>query len=164
MNIRWSSSGSEVFVNPSISRIRALCAGKVSPRTKASSEVTGTRPEPPRLEIPRLLSELDDFAYLGGRGMEELLDAERRGTQLALAAAGRPSATITLPRLDARALGEVLLLLEAATAFAGPLYGVDPYDQPGVEAGKRIAFALMGRAGYERDVPPPPRRDPRWTP
>ena len=42
-----------------------------------------------------------------------------------------------------------MMLYEAATAFAGGLYGIDPFDQPGVELGKRLAFGLLGRTGYE---------------
>jgi glucose-6-phosphate isomerase len=99
--------------------------------------------------IPPALPEHEDFAYLGGHGLGELLEAERRGTTLAVTRAGRPNGTITLERLDAPALGELLMLLEAATAFAGPLYGCDPYDQPGVEEGKKLAFGLLGRKGYE---------------
>lgn len=90
-----------------------------------------------------------EFAYLGGKTMGELLDAERRGTALALARDGRPSLTIQLPRIDASALGALFFLWEAATAFAGDLYGVDAFDQPGVEEGKRLASGLLGRPGYE---------------
>jgi glucose-6-phosphate isomerase len=96
------------------------------------------------------LAHLPEYAYLGGRGMGELLDAEMRGTISSLTRRERPSATLLLDRVDAEALGELLLLLEAATAFAGPLYGVDPYDQPGVEEAKRLAYAALGRQGYEQ--------------
>jgi glucose-6-phosphate isomerase len=88
-------------------------------------------------------------AYLGGHRFGELLDAERRGTTLALAKDGRPSLTLTLPRLDAHSLGALFFLYEATTAIAGALYDVDPFDQPGVEAGKHLAFGLLGREGYE---------------
>jgi glucose-6-phosphate isomerase len=81
--------------------------------------------------------------------MGELLDAERRSTDAALRRAGRPTATIELPRLDARSVGELLMLLELATAYAGGLYGVNAFDQPGVEASKRYTQGLLGRPGYE---------------
>ena len=103
--------------------------------------------EPTRdVEIP---TSDGDFAYLGGQTLGEVLEAERRGTSLALAADGRPSLTVTIPRLDARALGALLFLFEAATAFAGDLYGIDAFDQPGVELGKRLASGLLGRPGFE---------------
>jgi glucose-6-phosphate isomerase len=89
-----------------------------------------------------------DYAYLAGRGMGELLDAELRGTMGSLAKRKRPHGLLQLERVDAAPLGELLMLLEAATAIAGPLYGVNPYDQPGVEEAKRLAFAALGREGY----------------
>ena len=89
-----------------------------------------------------------DYAYLAGKGLGELLDAELRGTMGSLSGRGRPIGLLELSRVTAPALGELLMLLEAATAFAGPLYGVDPYDQPGVEEAKRLAYAALGREGY----------------
>jgi glucose-6-phosphate isomerase len=90
-----------------------------------------------------------DYAYLVGRGMGELLDAELRGTLGSLVGRGRPCGLVELERLDAGALGELLMLLMTATALAGPLYRVDPFDQPGVEEAKKLAFAALGRPGYE---------------
>jgi glucose-6-phosphate isomerase len=90
-----------------------------------------------------------EIAYLDGHTMGELIEAERRATEAALRRAGRPTASIQLPRLDARGVGELLMLLELGTAYAGGLYGVDAFDQPGVEAGKRYAQGLLGRPGYE---------------
>jgi glucose-6-phosphate isomerase len=97
----------------------------------------------------RIPESAGDNAYLGGRGLAELLDAERRGTALALARNGRPSLCIHLPRLDAEQLGALFFLFEAATAFAGELLDIDAFDQPGVEEGKRLAFGLLGRQGYQ---------------
>jgi len=89
------------------------------------------------------------FAYLSGRSLSEVLDAELRGTALALANDGRPSITLRIGRVDARSLGALFFLYQAATAFAGELYGVDAFDQPGVELGKRLASGLLGRPGFE---------------
>jgi glucose-6-phosphate isomerase len=88
-------------------------------------------------------------AYLSGVTLSRLLEAERQGTSEALANDGRPSIQIVLERLDASALGGLIMLYEAATAFAGGLYAINPFDQPGVELGKRLAFGLLGREGYE---------------
>jgi sugar/nucleoside kinase (ribokinase family) len=106
------------------------------------------------------------FGYLAGRGMGELLDAELRGTIGSLRRRGRPVAEMRLDVVSGGALGELLLLLEAAAAFAGPLYGVDPYDQPGVEEAKRLAYAALGRPGYEAlaaEMNAAPGSDPRYV-
>jgi glucose-6-phosphate isomerase len=89
-----------------------------------------------------------DYAYLAGKGMGQLLDAELRGTMGSLQRRGRPIGLVELARVDAPAVGALMMLLEAATAFAGPIYGVDPYDQPGVEEAKRLAYAALGRQGF----------------
>jgi glucose-6-phosphate isomerase len=48
-------------------------------------------------------------------------------------------------------MGELLMFYQVATGFAGAWYGVNPFDQPGVELGKRLTFAAMGRPGYSRE-------------
>jgi glucose-6-phosphate isomerase len=101
--------------------------------------------------------------YLAGVDLGALLRAEQEGTRVALARAGRPSLTWELPSLSAPALGELLLALQLQTAFQARLYGVNAYDQPGVEAGKVAAFALLGRAGYAAERRAIAReRPPRW--
>jgi glucose-6-phosphate isomerase len=114
------------------------------------------------LQVPETRAVASEYHYLVGRGMGELLDAEMRGTIASLSRRGRPSATLLLDRLDAPAVGAFLFWLEAATAFAGPLYRVDPYDQPGVEEAKRLAIATLGRNGYERQLGQSGARDPRF--
>lgn len=107
-----------------------------------------------------------EYAYLAGHGMGELLDAELLGTTSSLVRRRRPVGQLRLARASAEALGELLVLLEAATALAGPLYGVDPFDQPGVEEAKRLAFAALGRPGYEQlaaEMAKAPGPDPRYV-
>jgi glucose-6-phosphate isomerase len=86
--------------------------------------------------------------FLHGKGFSDLIAAEQRGTEAALAAAERPSMTLELTQISPRTMGAFFFFFEMATVFAGKLYGVDPFDQPGVEAGKRAAFALLGREGH----------------
>ena len=99
--------------------------------------------------IPEVYGDVSELSYLGGRTLGELLDAERQATAAALASRGRMNMTIELPRIDAHALGQLLMLLQIATVYAGVLYDVDPLDQPGVELGKQLTYGLMGRAGFE---------------
>ncbi len=118
------------------------------PADKAVVFVAVKRPER-EVEIPATYPDRAAFGYLGGHGLGELLEAERRGTEIALVAAGRPNATLTMEEISAESIGGLLYLWELATAYAGRLYNVDAFSQPGVEAGKRAAYALLGRAGYE---------------
>ena len=88
-----------------------------------------------------------DLAYLPGHTLGELLRAEGRATAEALAQAGRMSCLLELRDLSAESVGEVLMFFQLATGFAGAWYGVNPFDQPGVELGKRLTYAAMGRDG-----------------
>jgi glucose-6-phosphate isomerase len=101
------------------------------------------------VQIPAPGPEAEALAYLGGHSLAELLWAEQKSTAWALAQNGRPSLTITLPKVDARSVGALIYMLEMATAVAGELYDVNAFDQPGVELSKKATYALMGRAGYE---------------
>jgi glucose-6-phosphate isomerase len=111
--------------------------------------------------IPRLHQDIEALGYLGGHTLGGLLDAERRATAGALARSRRMNMTLTLPRIDERSLGELMMMLQVATVYAGALYRVDPLDQPGVELGKRLTYGLMGRPGSEATHLPDP--DPRWV-
>lgn len=106
--------------------------------------------------LPSVLPADAPPAYLQGRTMAEVMSAMKRGTESALTANGRPNATLRFGEISARTVGEIFYLLEAATVFAGRLYGVDPFDQPGVEAGKKIALSIL--RGQEAPAPAP---DPR---
>lgn len=100
-----------------------------------------------------------DLAYLPGHTMGELLRAEYEATASALAQRGRMSCTLRLPDLSAETLGEAIMFFQLATGYAGVWYGVDPFDQPGVELGKRLTYAAMGRPGFEAPPAAPPDRD-----
>ncbi len=92
---------------------------------------------------------IEDLDYLAGHTFNELMDVEQRATQAALTKAGRPSVTITLPNVTPETVGELLYLLEMQTAYIAALYGINAFDQPGVEEGKQFTHALMGRKGFE---------------
>jgi glucose-6-phosphate isomerase len=116
------------------------------------------------LELPAAgIADLGAYGYLAGRRMGELLDAELVGTTSSLRGRGRPTASLRLNEVSAPAVGAFFMLLEAATAFAGPLYGVDPYDQPGVEEAKRLAFGALGRDGYQPPNEEHLASDPRFV-
>ena len=115
--------------------------------------------------IPRSFGEVKELGYLGGHSLGELIDIEQRATAGALAKRGRPNLTIHVERVDARHVGALMMLFELATAYAGQLYGVDAFNQPGVELGKQFAYALLGRPGADaakKEWDSLPRPDSRW--
>ncbi|MFN8652712.1 MAG: glucose-6-phosphate isomerase [Gemmatimonadales bacterium] len=89
-----------------------------------------------------------DLAYLPGHTLGGLLNAEYQATAAALSRMGRMNCSLHLPVLSAESLGEAIMFFQLATGYAGVWYGVDPFDQPGVELGKKLTFAAMGRPGY----------------
>jgi glucose-6-phosphate isomerase len=99
--------------------------------------------------IPALHADVPDLAYLGGHTLGQLLEVERRATAGALARRGRPNMTLTLDAVDAWHVGGLIFLLELATAYGGELYGVNAFDQPGVELGKQYTYGMLGRPGFE---------------
>jgi glucose-6-phosphate isomerase len=101
------------------------------------------------VKIPAAYPRSEGIAYLGGRTLKELFQAERDGTRIALTEAGRPNAMLSMEMVDAHSIGQLIFMLELAVAVMGEHYDVDAFDQPGVEAGKIAAYALMGRSGYE---------------
>jgi glucose-6-phosphate isomerase len=92
-----------------------------------------------------------DLGYLPGHTLGELLRAEYEATSAALAQMGRMSSTLSLPDLTPSTLGEAIMFYQLATGYAGAWYGIDPFDQPGVELGKRLTYAAMGRPGYKSE-------------
>jgi glucose-6-phosphate isomerase len=105
--------------------------------------------------IPELGGMPEDVACLGGRTLGGLLTAEYEATSAALARMGRMNCTIALPDLAPASVGELLMFFQLATGYAGCWYGVNPFDQPGVELGKRLTFGALGRVGYDAPDPAP---------
>ncbi|MBM4019016.1 MAG: glucose-6-phosphate isomerase [Planctomycetes bacterium] len=100
------------------------------------------------MPVPEIPQALEGFEYLKGRTMKGLLKAEERATMWALAMlSGRPTVRFTMPRVTPRAVGALLYTLMVQTSIAGEMLGIDAYNQPGVEAGKEAARALMGKTG-----------------
>ena len=110
--------------------------------------VTFVRPtERDSLPIPE--ADADALAYLGGVGMDDLIDAEFEATEASLAAANRPSVRVELDRVDSRGIGELLYTMEVACVLAGELYGIETFTQPAVEWGKNATRGLIGEGNEE---------------
>ena len=100
------------------------------------------------LPIPDAPAGVAGIEYLAGRSMAELMHAEERATVWALARLSqRPTVRLVLERITPHAVGQLLYLLQVQTSVAGEMLGVNTYNQPGVEAGKEAARALMGAEG-----------------
>ena len=103
------------------------------------------------LEIPNIF-EYTGIGYLGGKTINQLINAEADSTRVALSDYGRPTVTITLDKVDGYNLGQLLYMFEVQTAITGELYNINTFNQPGVEQAKNYTYALMGRAGYEESA------------
>jgi glucose-6-phosphate isomerase len=118
------------------------------------------------VSIPKAFDDVKELGYLGGHSLGELIGIEQRATAGALAKRGRPNLTIHIDRVDAWHVGGLMMLLELATAYAGQLYGIDAFNQPGVELGKQFAYALLGRPGADKakeEWESLPKPDERWS-
>ncbi len=98
------------------------------------------------LEIPE--TDVEDLAYLGGKGLGTLLDAEFEATEASLAAAGRPNVRVEVEQVDAEGIGDLLVSMEAACILAGEFYDVETFTQPAVEWGKKAARGLLGGGDF----------------
>jgi len=100
------------------------------------------------LPIQHPFASFDSMAYLQRKTMADLFHAEKQATEIALTEAGRPNATITVGQINAETMGELIMFSQYFTAYAGEFYDIDAFDQPGVEYGKKLTFAMMGRSGF----------------
>ena len=92
---------------------------------------------------------LDQLNFLAGKHVEYCGSMARLGTVLAHIDGGVPQITVSMDRIDERNLGEVFYFFEFACGVSAYLLGVNPFDQPGVEAYKKNMFALLEKPGYE---------------
>ncbi len=101
------------------------------------------------LKIDSDAANLDGLNYLAGKRVSEVNLMAEMGTLLAHVDGGVPNIRIELPELTEYYLGGLLYFFEKACGISGYLLGVNPFDQPGVEAYKKNMFALLGKPGYE---------------
>jgi len=103
------------------------------------------------IEIPE--SPEDEYSYLSGHGIEELINIEMESTRIALTEVGRSTMSLVLPEISAFTVGQLLFLLEVQTVFTAGLYDINPLDQPGVEASKQyIKNMLSGEKSADMTV------------
>ena len=101
------------------------------------------------LFIDTLPGDTDGLNYVAGQTMDFVAAQARRGTAAAHVDGGVPNIAVTLPRRDEEGMGRLIYFFEFACAVSALLIGVNPFDQPGVEAYKKNMFALLGKPGME---------------
>ena len=104
-----------------------------------------------KLIIEEMGKDLDNLNYLVGKSIEFVNNKALEGAILAHTEGGVPNLVISIPALDAYTFGYLVYFFEKACAIGGYLLGVNPFDQPGVEAYKANMFTLLGKPGYEKN-------------
>ncbi|WP_080905005.1 glucose-6-phosphate isomerase [Parabacteroides sp. Marseille-P3160] len=104
-----------------------------------------------KLTIPTDEANLDGLNFLAGKRVDEVNKMAELGTQLAHVDGGVPNIKITLPEVSAYFIGQLFYFFEKACGISGYTLGVNPFDQPGVEAYKKNMFALLNKPGYEKE-------------
>ncbi|MFP4013331.1 MAG: glucose-6-phosphate isomerase [Chitinispirillaceae bacterium] len=104
------------------------------------------------VNVPRFVDDSDGLNYLAGKSFEQINEKAFQGTLLAHLDGGVPSATLMLQDRSERTLGQLFYFFEKAIALSGYILRVNPFDQPGVEAYKKNMFALLGKAGFEKQA------------
>lgn len=109
--------------------------------------------EEPRadIEIKANDENVDGLNFLAGKTIDYVNSKAAQGTALAHTDGGVPNLVVKVKRLDAYTFGEMVYFFEKACGISGYLLGVNPFDQPGVEAYKKNMFALLGKPGYENE-------------
>lgn len=101
------------------------------------------------VRIPNDAADLDGLNFLAGKRVDEVNKMAELGTMLAHVDGGVPNIQLVLPKLNEYYLGQVIYFFELACGLSGYTLGVNPFDQPGVEAYKKNMFALLEKPGYE---------------
>ncbi len=105
-----------------------------------------------RVTVPGDRANLDQLNYLAGKNIDHVNKMAELGTILAHLDGGVPNIRISVPRIDARFLGQLLYFFENACGVSGYMLGINPFNQPGVEAYKKNMFALLEKPGFEAET------------
>ena len=103
------------------------------------------------LTVPSDEENLDGLNFLAGKHVDEVNKMAELGTQLAHVDGGVPNMRISIPKLNEYYLGQLIYFFEIGCGISGYVLGVNPFNQPGVEAYKKNMFALLDKPGYEEE-------------
>jgi glucose-6-phosphate isomerase len=102
--------------------------------------------------VPTDEANLDGLNFLAGKRVDQVNKMAELGTQLAHVDGGVPNLRISVPSLSEKNIGALLYFFEKACGISGYILGVNPFNQPGVEAYKKNMFALLNKPGYEAEA------------
>jgi len=105
-----------------------------------------------KLLVPADETNLDSLNFLAGKNIDYVNKMAQLGTMLAHVDGGVPNMEIEIPELNEYYLGQMIYFFEKACGISGYVLGVNPFDQPGVEAYKKNMFALLGKPGFEKET------------
>ncbi len=105
-----------------------------------------------KLEVPSDKDDLDTLNYIAGKRIDEVNKMAELGTLVAHVDGGVPNVRISVPKLNEYYIGQLIYFFEKACGISGYVLGVNPFDQPGVEAYKKNMFALLGKPGFEKET------------
>lgn len=104
-----------------------------------------------KVVVPADEANLDGLNFLAGKRVDEVNKMAELGTQLAHVDGEVPNIKITMPKVNAYYIGQLFYFFEKACGISGYMLGVNPFDQPGVEAYKKNMFALLDKPGFEKE-------------
>ncbi len=102
--------------------------------------------------IPTDNDNLDGLNFIAGKRVDQVNKMAELGTRIAHVDGGVPNLRITIPELTETYLGQLIYFFEKACGISGYMLGVNPFNQPGVEAYKKNMFALLAKPGYEKET------------
>ncbi|NLZ95586.1 MAG: glucose-6-phosphate isomerase [Bacteroidales bacterium] len=105
-----------------------------------------------KLTIPHDEADLDGLNFLEGKRVDQVNKMAELGTRIAHVDGGVPNIVVSIPELTPYYVGQLIYFFEKACGISGYLLGVNPFDQPGVEAYKSNMFALLEKPGFEKET------------
>ncbi|KJR40592.1 Phosphoglucose isomerase (PGI) [Candidatus Magnetoovum chiemensis] len=103
------------------------------------------------IKIPDAFKDYEGCAYLAGHTLSEVIKAAENATELSLSDASKPNMTIKIPTIDAYHIGQLFQFFEISTVVIGFLFGVNPFNQPWIEAGKNNIYGMLGKPGFQKE-------------
>ena len=118
------------------------------PFDKVTTFIT-TKDHGVKMAVPNAHGKVDGLSYLAGKEISDIIDAGYVTAAQIITATGRPNMTITLDSIDEASISGLYYMLSLSAVMSAELYGIDPFNQPGIDSNKQAVFAQLGRVGFE---------------